>query len=266
MDCARRPGGDLVEPLSKPFDEPLNEQLSEDFHVGGRERDMPPEAQLEQLRSYIEATYDPHAPQYLALMPDRITHAAMLMLGSGIDQSMPGVAFPGDVAVGEVELGALFRPSSPTATWGISLYDGPSNAKETSWRPEVAGVAELSGATMLDLDDVSSAAAAVEFARSQGAGKVVVWAFGSAASSLPAGVDAHVLTFPTEVPHSVQGVEALVQVALQDEVAPEVQAPAAAKVMSYHSTHYIATPAESRRRVRDVAEFIAGEVTSSGAL
>ena len=39
--------------------EPINEQLSDDFHVGGRDREMPPELQLEQLVSYIEATYDP---------------------------------------------------------------------------------------------------------------------------------------------------------------------------------------------------------------
>lgn len=248
MDRAGRPGDNLVEPI--------NEQLSDDFHVGGRDREMPPELQLKQLVSYIEATYDPTSEQYLALLPDRITHAAMLMLGSGIDQSMPGVAFPGGVEVREVELGTLFVPSSPTATWGISLYDGPSNAKENSWRPEVAGVAELSGATMLDVDDLGNVEAAVEFARAQGASKVAVWAFGSAAPLLPTDADAHVLTFPTEVPGASSTVDAFLQVALEDEVATKVQPPRQAQVIGYHSTHFVATPAESRRRVRDVAEFI----------
>ncbi|GAA1181375.1 hypothetical protein CGLAUT_00430 [Corynebacterium glaucum] len=237
--------------------EPINEQLSDDFHVGGRDREMPPELQLEQLVSYIEATYDPSSEQYLALLPDRITHAAMLMLGSGIDQSMPGVAFPGGVEVRQVELGTLFVPSSPTATWGISLYDGPSNAKNNSWRPEVAGVAELSGATMLDVNNLADAEAAVEFARAEGAKRIAVWAFGAAAESIPPDADVHVLTFPTVVPDSSTKAVSFLQVALKDEVVARVQPPRRAQVVAYHSTHYIATPAESRRRVRDVAEFLA---------
>lgn len=252
MDRAGRPGDDLV---AGP--EPINEQLGEDFHVGGRDREMPPADQLEQLRSYIDATYDPAAGQYLALLPDRITHAAMIMLGTAVDHTMPGVAFPGAVRASEVELGAVFTASSPGAVWCISLYDGPASAHDHSWRPEAAGLAELAGATVLDVDDVADAAAAVDYARSQGAAAVAVWAFGSAAAAVPAGADGYVFTFPVGGAE-VAGAPVLVQVATQDEVADEFEVPAGAEVHEYHSTHYVATPAESRRRVRDAAEFVAG--------
>ena len=36
---------------------PLNDQGNEDFKVGGVERTLPPEEQLEQLVSYMDATY-----------------------------------------------------------------------------------------------------------------------------------------------------------------------------------------------------------------
>ena len=247
---------------------PINEQHGREFQVGGVERTLPAELQLEQLVSYLDATYDRASAQYLALLPDRITHAAMLMLGSAVDHAMPGVAFPGEVTASPHELGALFTPSAPSGVWGISLYDAPSTvatAQEHAWRPEVAGVAELSGVTILDLDVPAGSADAVAFARSQGASAVAVWAFGSGAACVPAGADAYVFTFPTTPPSStVPGstvpdstVPVLVQVANRDEVATTFdQSTLPGQVIEYHSTHYIATPEESRRRVRDVADFI----------
>ena len=88
-------------------DYPLNDQASEDFNVGGVKRLLPPEQQLEQLVSYLDVTYprpdfrppwqggegDPDpADRYVALLPDRITHAAMMMLGTAVDHTSPGVA------------------------------------------------------------------------------------------------------------------------------------------------------------------------------
>lgn len=251
---------------------PINEQDGHDFQVGGVERTLPAKLQLEQLVAYLDATYDRDSEQYLALLPDRITHAAMLMLGSAVDHAMPGVAFPGQVTATSHELGTLFTPSAPSGVWGISLYDGPSNAQEHSWRPEVAGVAELSGVTMLDVDVpakfAARAAQAVDFARSQGASAVAVWAFGSSASCIPAGADAYVLTFPTAMPTQAASTAVsstaplLVQVASHDEVATRLDRSALpgqlpGQVIEYSSTHYIATPEESRRRVRDVADFLA---------
>lgn len=281
---------------------PINHQGSDDFQVGGVERSLPDELQLEQLRSYLEATYDTQAEQFLALLPDRITHASMLMLGSAVDHTMPGVAFPGAVAVSAHELGAVFTPSAPTGAWAVSCYLGPRNAREHAWRPEVAGAAELSGTTILDVDlgavgdgaagsgavgdgtvgdgtvgdgfPASLVAAAINYAREQGASSVAVWAFGDAAKLIgDTAADAVVLTYPTALPGPAASgkVRALVQVATRDEVAPAGLATEAAantkaaggpagsvtpQVISYHSTHYIATPAESRRRVRDVAEFL----------
>lgn len=263
-------GKDLVTELKQgsPGDAyPENRQDAEEFQVGGVERTLPDELQLEQLVSYLEATYDASAEQFLALLPDRITHAAMLMLGSAVDHTMPGVAFPGGVRAAAHELGTVFTPSSPTGAWGISLFDGPPSAREHSWRPEVAGAAELSGTTILDLDapaDPAALPAALAVARAEGAETVAVWAFGAAAEALAglagprdAQVDAVVLTYPTALPE-LAGVPALVQVASRDEVAPTTwQVPETARLAQYHSTHRIATPAESRRRVRDAAEFLA---------
>lgn len=263
MAGARGSGEDLVSEQSQPLQQgsiddayPLNEQEGEHFQVGGVERTLPDELQLEQLVSYIEATYDPSSEQYLALLPDRITHASMLMLGSAVDHTMPGVAFPGEVAAGECEFGAVFTPSLPTGVWAISLYDAPRCARENSWRPEVAGAAELSGTTILDLDapiTAERAAAALAYARERGAAKVALWAFGDAAEALAGNADAYVLTFPTVLP-AAGAVPTLIQVATRGEGPGNV--PASAK--RYHSTHRIATPAESRRRVRDAADFLAG--------
>lgn len=255
--------------------EPVNEQLSEDFHVGGRDREMPPELQLEQLVTYIEATYDQDAAQYLALLPDRITHAAMLMLGSAVDHAMPAVAFADGVTVESVELGEVFVPSSPTGAWAVSLNSEVPGHRSHAWQPDVAAAAELSGVTILDVNDVADAEAALAYVRERAGGSgsadgsgsaggaCSVWAFGSAAASVPSGADAYALTFPVQVPPetlaAVGSAPVLVQVASRDEVAAPLPAdlPGSFTRSEYFSTHFIATPAEMRRRVRDVAEFLA---------
>ena len=90
-----------------------------------------------------------------------------------------------------------------------------------------------------------------------------MWAFGSAATSVPSGADAYALTFPVQVPPetlaAVGSAPVLVQVASRDEVAAPWPAdlPVSFTRAEYFSTHYIATPAEIRCRVRDVAEFLA---------
>lgn len=253
-------GEDTPQPLRQGgIDEqyPENEQLGEHFQVGGVERSLPDALQLNQLASYIEATYDPSAPNYLALLPDRITHASMLMLGSAVDHTMPGVAYAGAVDVQASEWGQVFVPSEPTGAWAVSLYAGPDTARDYAWRPDVAAAAELSGVTIIDVDnprDTAAVEAALAHAAQQAARAAAVWAFGEAASLVPAGAGAYALTFPTLVPASAgQGAEVFVQVATRDEVA---ERPEGGDVAEYHSTHYIATPAESRRRVRDAAEFL----------
>lgn len=262
-----------LEPGDPTNDYPINEQGTAEFNVGGVRRTLPEDKQLEQLVSYMDATYplpeftppwkggagDPApADRYTALLPDRITHAAMLMLGSAVDHTMPGVAFSEGVETTEVPLGsslsaAQFTPSEPTGRWAVSLHSGgwwrgSGNALEHSWRPEVAAAAQLSGTTILDvdypllpentLDQVRDAVLrAIEFAREQGASSVTAWGYssGGALAALVADkVDALVLTFPDlasvaalpdelraglEVPEATQWPKTFLQVALNDEVA-----------------------------------------------
>ncbi|WP_018296728.1 alpha/beta hydrolase [Corynebacterium lubricantis] len=288
---------------------PVNEQDSADFNVGGVHRTLPEKQQLEQLVSYIDATYplpdftppwkggagDPFpADQYTALLPDRITHAAMLMLGSAVDHSMPGVAFAGDVQVQDVlSIGARqFTPSEPTGRWAISLHSGgwwrgSGNALEHSWRPEVAAVAELSGTTILDVDYPlapkhtvkemrDTVEQAIGYAKHHSPSSISAWGYssGAALAALVAPlVDGLVLTFPDleslgNLPAEIRGEariseaaswpRTLVQIALDDEIAsrPKVDGLSNVEVKEYYSTHRIATPEVSRQKIKDVAEFL----------
>ena len=213
--------------------EHINEQGDPDFNVGGVKRDMPPELQLEQLASYIHATYE-DGPNYLALLPDRITHAAMLMLGTAVDHALPATKWADGVTVEPHELGVVFRPSEPNGRWAVSLWDGPTNAKEMLWRPDVAAAAELSGTTILDVDSVADAAQAVKET-----GAEVVWALGNV--SLPP-APRYIVTFPTTQP----SVDGLIQ----------VRAGSGLEGAEYHAAGFISTPAEIRRRVKDAAEAL----------
>lgn len=292
---------------------PLNEQAADDFNVGGVERSLPPGQQLEQLVSYMHATYpaptvtppwrggdgDPDpADRYMAHLSDRITHASMLMLGSALDHTMPGVAYPGDVDVREIpELSAhLFVPSTPSGRWAISLHPGGwwrggGIAREFRWQPEVAAAAELSGTTILDLDyplapahDVAAmvehVTRALQYVLNHDPASIALWGGSSGAvlATLFAesdSVDALALTYPAfdslaslpddlragfSVPAPESWPRTLLQVALADEVAgyPDTVYTSAeqVEVVEYRSTHSIATPEESRRRIRDVADFL----------
>ena len=213
--------------------EHINEQGDPNFNVGGIKRDMPPELQLEQLASYMHATYE-DGPNYLALLPDRITHAAMLMLGSAVDHALPATKWADGVTVEAHELGTVFRPSEPNGRWAVSLWDGPANAKDMLWRPDVAAAAELSGTTILDVDSVSDAAKAVELV-----GAEVVWALEDV--ELPP-ADRYIVTFPTTQPAK----PAFVQ----------VRKGSGLEGTEYHADGFISTPAEIRRRVQDAAKLL----------
>ncbi|WPJ91994.1 alpha/beta hydrolase [Corynebacterium sp. UMB2355A] len=248
---------------------PLNEQGSEEFQVGGVERTLPESEQLAQLVSYIEASYE-DSPQYLALLPDRITHAAMLMLGSAVDHQMPGVALTGDVSVEDAPLGQVFTSSKAPAkggVWVVSCYDGPADAREFAWRPEVAACAEQAGARAYDVDDPAGVASAVHAARQEGADVVAVWGTGSSCGLLPAGADAYVLTFPaesTEAAGALATADAKVLLQRASDAAWEQPSVEGAEVKEYVSTGVIATPAQHRRKVLDAAEFLSGLAVAEG--
>ena len=258
----------------KPDDEyPLNDQASEDFNVGGVKRTLPPVEQLEQLVSYMDVTYprpdftppwrggdgnqDP-ADRYVALLPDRITHAAMMMLGTAVDHTAPGVAYAGDVTAEDVSQirASKYMPSDPTGRWAVSFHGGgwwrgSGDALEHQWRPEVAAAAELSGTIILDVDYPLAPTAtipeifeqvreAIGYARSHNPESVTAWGYSSgaalAAMTAPL-VDALVLTYPdlggvaalpeelrdgAAVPAADEWPRTLLQLAQQDEVIDEL--------------------------------------------
>lgn len=282
-----------------------------DFQVGGQDRTLSKEEQLTQLGSYLDAHYplpdfrppwaggagDPTAADaYIARLPDRTTHAAMLMLGSAVDHTMPGVVYLGEVSSTEApEISArVFHPSQPTpGAWAISLHSGgwwrgAADALEFSWRPEVAAAAELSGTTIIDLDHplapehtVAQMCQAVEkavaYAHEQGATHITIWGYssgGALAALNAAQAHALVLTFPdlgslAKLPEEIRAgktlpephtwPESLVQVASFDEIAaaPEgLEEEKQIEVRHYVSRHRISTPEVAREKIRDVAEFL----------
>lgn len=265
------------------------------------------EEQLDQLTSYLDAHYeepdftppwkggagDPQpADNYCAKLPDRISHAAMLVLGSAVDHSMPGVAYTREVETRELaELGAVqfTGPNPDGARWVIALHSGgwwrgSGQALEMQWRPEVAAVAQLSGAIVVDVDyplapeyTVAEMHAAVEraidYARGEGARTVTVWGYssGAALAALSADrADELVLTYPDfgaldALPDELRaGFElsarlprTLLQVATHDEVAdtPELLA-AELTTREYVSRHRVSTPEVARQRVKDIADYL----------
>lgn len=211
-----------------------------EWTIGGTDRQLTPEQQLEQLSSYMEVHYplpdfrppwagggSPEADRYCALLPDRIVQASMMVLGSAVDHSLPGTAFTEGVTEIETEVGAVFTPSDPSGRWAVSLHSGgwwrgDGKALEMQWRPEVAAAAQLSGTTIIDVDYplapkhtvadmVESVRAAVDYARTHGAEHVTVWGYssgGALAALVPA--DALLLTFPDfgaleKLPEEIRG-------------------------------------------------------------
>ena len=211
-----------------------------EWNIGGTDRQLSPEQQLEQLSSYMEVHYplpdfrppwagegSPDADRYCALLPDRIVQASMMVLGSAVDHSLPGTAFTEGVRVEDSEVGAIFVPSEPNGRWAVSLHSGgwwrgDGKALEMQWRPEVAAAAQLSGTTIIDVDYplapehtvaemVRSVKAAVDYAYSHDAERVTVWGYssgGALAALVPA--DALLLTFPdfgalAKLPEEIRG-------------------------------------------------------------
>ena len=220
---------------------------NQEWHIGGFDHSMSQEDQLEQLYSHIEAHFplpdftppwkggagDPTAADnYSAKLTDRITQSSMMVLGSAVDHSMPGVAFTDGIEVTSPAPGLMqFTPSSQgsssqdgdkpsSSMWIVSFHSGgwwrgSGAALEMQWHPEVAAAANLAGVTALDVDYplapehtvadmVTAGRAAIDHARANGADKIVLWGYSSGgalatllADDAEAGnVDALVLTYP----------------------------------------------------------------------
>ena len=177
--------------------------------------------------------------RYLAALPDRLTHAAMLMLGSGLDHTMPGVAYGMDVDARELpelpELGArVFVPTDTSAgRWAVSLNPGfGPRAAEHHWRPLIAAIAQLSGTTIVDLP-------APQRDRDVAAVLDVV------AKQRPA--TTAIIATQHEAPDEI----ALVSAAALVEPSPDYSA---AAIGHPGTCGIIATPEEYRRIVRDIAD------------
>ncbi|MDY3126683.1 MAG: alpha/beta hydrolase fold domain-containing protein [Corynebacterium sp.] len=186
------------------------------WEIGGHDTPLTPIDQLEQLASHLDAHYPApdftppwaggtgdatQADNYCAKLPDRVTSASMVLLGAGLDHSMPGVAFTEGITVthpaadlAEFIASDLCRPD----TWVISLHPGgwwrgSAQALEMQWRPEVAAVANLAGCHALDVDyplapehSVTDMLAAIRraiaHAQRHGAQHIHLWGYSSGAA------------------------------------------------------------------------------------
>lgn len=298
----------------------VNDVENQQWHIGGYDHKMSQEDQLEQLYSHLEAHFplpdftppwkggagDPlPADNYSAKLTDRITQSSMMVLGTAVDHAMPGVAFTDGINVTTPSAGLTqFTPSGQddnelsSSTWIVSFHSGgwwrgSGAALEMQWQPEVAAVANLAGVTALDADYplapqhtvadmVDAGRAAINYARDNGAEKIVLWGYssgGALATLLADDADALALTYPDfaaldGLPDSIRGEETLpasnfwpkthLQIALKDEVASGEVTRATAQgasdihIAEYVSRHRISTPEVARQRVRDIADFIKG--------
>ncbi|MFD5869314.1 alpha/beta hydrolase [Corynebacterium sp. NPDC060344] len=98
----------------------------------------------------------------MARLPDAIVHASMLVLGAGVDHTLPFVAFDGagcrieDVDAAGVPV-RVFVPGDPTgavvvAAHGGAWWMGDGAALDGSFGPDCAALAQRSGAVVVDVD------------------------------------------------------------------------------------------------------------------
>lgn len=273
-------------------------RMYDDFQIGGHEREMPESERLEQLVSFIDAHYDKPAgweaeagknaseyaasaqadaaqsgtdrpgnqladaraeiENYLARLPDRITHAAMIMLGSAVDHSLPVTAYAQGIETRDDEFGRWYLPENPrgvaVAVVGGWWYAGA--AREMSWEPEIAALAGYSQRAIFSvhfplLPEASAAEAsafvrrAVEAVRASAettaeSNELLAWGKWAGADLLLEHadlVDALVLTFGSADSSAVAGVGKRV-------------------VRQQLTAHrHVATPTTARAAVREIAEL-----------
>ncbi|MDU0479707.1 hypothetical protein QVA66_10725 [Staphylococcus chromogenes] len=163
-----------------------------DFVVGGQDRKLTPEQQLEQLTWYFQEHYPvDNLEDWLARLPDRLVHAAMMQLGSAVGHEWPGTEFTTDVTVAEHPLGTLLCPAGSAGDPQVIASFGrpPGPATDNFFLPLVAAAAALSGKRILATSNVPAARPLAD------AG----WGFGAGCAHVEdAGFDTIVLTRPNE--------------------------------------------------------------------
>ncbi|WP_454972190.1 hypothetical protein [Corynebacterium propinquum] len=270
-------------------------RMYDDFQIGGHEREMPESERLEQLASFIDAHYDKPAgweaeaaqieaeqveagqpskqraderaaiENYLARLPDRITHAAMIMLGSAVDHSLPVTAYAQGIDTRDDEFGRWYLPENPrgvaVAVVGGWWYAGA--AREMSWEPEIAALAGYSQRAVLSVHfplqpeaTAKHASAFVrralesvrttEFTTITDADQLAAWGKWAGADLLLQHadlVDALVLTFPSANTINTTDISAAggvgTRVTLQELTAHR----------------HVATPTTARAAIREISDF-----------
>lgn len=97
-----------------------------------------------------------------ARLPDAIVHSSMLVLGAGVDHTLPFVAYDGascridDLDAAGVPV-RVFVPSDPTgavvvAAHGGAWWMGDGSARDGAFGPDCAALAQRSGAVVIDVD------------------------------------------------------------------------------------------------------------------
>lgn len=100
-----------------------------------------------------------------AKTPDLLAHSGLLVLGTGLDHSMPHVSYlrtgPAATPFGGAELpegvrATILRPSEPNGAYAVSLHGGPGwfgdgQSHDQFWLPLFAALAERSGVTVIDV-------------------------------------------------------------------------------------------------------------------
>ncbi|APT83798.1 alpha/beta hydrolase [Corynebacterium aquilae] len=291
-----------------------DEATGRDFHVGGTDHALSDVEQLEQLRWYVEQHHPaPKNPTeadcveeaqaladefdaWAARLPDRLVHAAMMMLGAARDHSWPGSRLSPQLRVEEQDFGTVITPAQCAAdapvvvcAHGGAFVRGGGQAREMAWLPVVAALAEASGAVVVDVDypvrigidiaeQVDAVGRVIEWVRETYPDRTVVGLGASAGAVLVAAhahaLDGLVLSRPTmatesklvAAPFAIDTSEQAVStwpatcvlVGEQDERVPrhETVEAHAHKVHVYPATHLILTPEVARARLADAAAFI----------
>lgn len=281
------------------------EASGEDFVVGGQDRQLTEEQMLSQLVWYLgehhptppsTPPWQPHGSSrddfdaWMARLPDRLTHASMMLLGTAVDHTMPGTHV--DVEAIPVAGGFLLQPEESSTDAVIvgahcgDFWRGGGVAQEFYWHPEVAELASQTGCNFLDCsyplypakgEDMTAAIAQmVEHARARGAKKV--FGYGACAGAMIIAesadlFDAIVLTrprlnavppvFPDPKLDAQNWPPTMIQVGTHDDRMvrnPDVEA--FCDTREYVCEHMIAPPVVARKKVADAAEFFRTQLDS----
>ncbi|PRQ10380.1 hypothetical protein C1Y63_11825 [Corynebacterium sp. 13CS0277] len=251
------------------------------FHVGGHEGTLSPEEELLQIDWYMGQHHpqpqDPHEyAGWVARLPDRLTHAAMMVLGAARDHSWPGTNLGAGLTISTTPVAEVFTPDGQAATGPRVLALRPEGLDDTAramaWQPPLAALAVQAGAEVWDLHDPAALSGALAAAQSP----LVVLGAGSAARTILRAAAAGELSPATcrivlsrpDIPDTIDPATALAGFLEEEhpdrllvlsgthDVTVTAHPALAGHTTWLPATHHVCTPATARERVRLIAEFI----------